>query len=151
MTNRVRSVTIQSESSGVASKDQEGEPIVIDQNSEHYSSNRGESMASITGAVTTVLKAVHPDPFNSESLRAKMFIIQMNNKIADAAEAMNEQKIQYAMLLLRDPALKWTATFINNNREITFGSYLLFKQKFLRRFTDLNSVDSIIEKLMNLK
>ena len=32
-------------------------------------------MTSITDEVTTVLKAVHSDPFNSGSLKAKMFII----------------------------------------------------------------------------
>ena len=98
-----------------------------------------------------VFKAAHLNTFNSRLLKAKMFIIQIDNKIADAAEATEEQKIKYIMLLLRDSALKWATTFINNNEEIIFESYLLFKQKFLRRFTDLNSVKSVIKKLMNFR
>ena len=54
----------------------------------------------------TVLKAVHLNSFHSKSLKAKMFIIQVNNKIADAAEATDRQRICYAMLLLRRPALE---------------------------------------------
>ena len=53
-----------------------------------------------------VLKAVHLDAFYSKSLKAKMFIIQIKNKIADAVKTIDEQKIQYVMLLLRESALK---------------------------------------------
>ena len=97
------------------------------------------------------LKAAHPDPFNSGSLKAKMFIIQVDNKITDAAGASDGWKICYAMSLLRGPALKWMITFVNNNGEITFDTYLQFKQRFLRRFTDPNSVGCAIERLMNLR
>ena len=64
-------------------------------------------MASIiTEEAVTVLKAVYPDSFYSGSLKTKMFIIQIDNKIADAAGATDEQKICYAISLLRGPALK---------------------------------------------
>ena len=69
-------------------------------------------MANITEAAT-VLKAAHFNAFSSESLKAKMFIIQLNNKIMDAAEVINRWKIYYAMLLLWGPVLKWAVTFIN--------------------------------------
>ena len=63
-------------------------------NSEHYLSNRAEFMTStIIIKAVTVLKAVHSNLFNSKLLKIKIFIIQVDNKIADAAEAMNEQKI----------------------------------------------------------
>ena len=57
-------------------------------------------MASITDNTVTVLKAVHLNSFSSESLKVKMFIIQVDNKIADAAEVTEDQKIRYTMLLL---------------------------------------------------
>ena len=50
-------------------------------------------MANITEGSITVLKAVHPNSFNSGLLKAKMFIIQVDNKIADAAGATERRKI----------------------------------------------------------
>ena len=87
---QVREITIRSENSGVKSEDQEGEFININQDSEHYLSNRGESMTSIMRETAITLKAVHSNSFNSELLKAKMFIIQVDNKITDAAEATDE-------------------------------------------------------------
>ena len=106
-------------------------------------------MTSSISAVT-VLKVIYLDSFSSESLKAKMFIIQMNNKIADAVEATEGQKIRYAMLLLHDSVLKWAATFMNNEEEIIFDIYAQFKLRFLRRFMDSNLIESTIKKLMNL-
>ena len=64
-------------------------------------------MASIiTEGVITVLKTVYLDIFHSGSLKVKMFIIQVNNKIANAAGATEEQKIHYAISLLKESALK---------------------------------------------
>ena len=57
-------------------------------------------MASITDNTVTVLKAIHLNSFSSRSLKAKMFIIQMNNKITDVAEIIKDQKIRYTILLL---------------------------------------------------
>ena len=62
-------------------------------------------MASTISAVI-ILKTVYSDLFSSELLRVKMFIIQVDNKITDAAETTENQKIRYAMSLLQDSALK---------------------------------------------
>ena len=53
---------------------------------------------------TSMLKAAHSEPFSSESVKAKIFILQVNNKITDAAGASEERKIKYEMSLLRGPA-----------------------------------------------
>ena len=57
-------------------------------------------MTNTTDSVIMIFKAVYPDSFSSESLKIKMFIIQVDNKIADAAETTEGQKIRYTMLLL---------------------------------------------------
>ena len=57
-------------------------------------------MTSITEDVITVLKTAHLDSFSSRLLKAKMFIIQVNNKITDVAEITEDQKIRYTMSLL---------------------------------------------------
>ena len=49
----------------------------------------------------SMLKAAHSEPFSGKSVKAKIFILQVNNKIADAAEASEERKIRYEMSLLR--------------------------------------------------
>ena len=52
----------------------------------------------------SILKAVHSEPFSSRSVKAKIFILQVDNKITDAAEASEERKIRYKMSLLRRSA-----------------------------------------------
>ena len=42
-------------------------------------------------------------------------------------------------------------TFINEDRETFFRIYKEFKRRFLRYFTDSNSVNNAIKKLMNLR
>ena len=74
--------------------------IKINQHSEHYLSNQEEFMTSITSSAVIILKIIYSDSFSSKSLKAKMFIIQVNNKITDAAGATEGQKIRYAMSLL---------------------------------------------------
>ena len=84
-----------------------GEFIDCDKSSEHYLSDREELMTStITKEVIIVLKTIYFNLFHSESLKTKMFIIQVNNKITDVIETIKRQKICYMMLLLRDSALK---------------------------------------------
>ena len=56
------------------------------------------------GTEANMLKATHFEPFSGESMRAKIFILQTDNKIADVAEATEERKIRYVMSLLRDSA-----------------------------------------------
>ena len=47
-----------------------------------------------------MLKAVHSESFSSKLVKAKIFILQINNKIVNAAGASEERKIHYEMSLL---------------------------------------------------
>ena len=53
--------------------------------------------ASITGLTfstgASVLKAIHLKSFSDGVIKIKIFILQINNKIADAAEVTEEKKI----------------------------------------------------------
>ena len=65
--------------------------------------------ASITAELTykikiSMLKAAHSESFSSRIIKIKIFILHMNNKIADAVEASEERKIRYIMSLLRGSA-----------------------------------------------
>ena len=51
---------------------------------------------------TNMLKAAHSEPFSDELIKIRIFILQINNKIADTAEISEERKIRYRMLLLRE-------------------------------------------------
>ena len=55
---------------------------------------------AVIDSFLSILKAAHLNSFSSGSLKAKMFIIQMNNKITDAAEVTDAQKIRYVIFLL---------------------------------------------------
>ena len=57
-------------------------------------------MTNVTEDFIIVLKAIYSDSFSSKSLKVKMFIIQINNKIADTVRAIKDHKIKYVMLLL---------------------------------------------------
>ena len=72
------------------------------------------------GTGASMLKTVHLEPFSGGLMKAKIFILQVNNKIADAAEASEERKIRYKILLLRRLTAEWTANYIMNMREDTF-------------------------------
>ena len=50
------------------------------------------------------LKAAHPDPFYEGNLKTKIFLQQVDNKIADAARASEGRQIRYMISLLRGPA-----------------------------------------------
>ena len=47
----------------------------------------------VYGIRASILKAVYPESFSSEVLRACIFMLQIDNKIIDAAEASEGQKI----------------------------------------------------------
>jgi hypothetical protein len=83
-------------------------------------------MVSVVGhpsayAETTItLKAVHPDLFSGGTVRARIFIQQMDNKIADAAGASDGRKIRYVVSLLRGQAAEWASTYTDEERYSTF-------------------------------
>ena len=52
----------------------------------------------------SMLKAAHSESFSSGSVKAKIFILQVDNKIADAVRASEDRKIRYEISLLRRPA-----------------------------------------------
>ena len=59
-------------------------------------------LAFSTGA--SMLKAAHSEPFSSGSMKTRIFVLQLINKIVDAAEATEDRKIRYKMSLLRGSA-----------------------------------------------
>lgn len=83
--------------------------------------------------------------------KAKTFIQQIDNKIADVAEMSSGRKIRYATSLLREIAAEWTSIHLDEERNITFDFYKTFRKSFLKRFTDPNSTETAMERLLNLK
>ena len=53
---------------------------------------------------TNMLKITYFKLFSSKIIKAKIFILQINNKITDAAEVLEERKIKYIISLLKDSA-----------------------------------------------
>ena len=51
-----------------------------------------------------ILKAVYSEPFSSRSVKTKIFILQIDNKITNAAGITEKRKIRYKISLLRKPA-----------------------------------------------
>ena len=51
---------------------------------------------------TNILKAAHSESFSGKSVKAKIFILQIDNKIADAAGVIKERKIRYKISLLKE-------------------------------------------------
>ena len=49
-----------------------------------------------------ILKIIYSESFSDKSVKIKIFILQINNKIADTAEASEERKIHYKMSLLQE-------------------------------------------------
>ena len=74
----------------------------------------GPSRWTGTGTDSITLKAAHLDSFYGENLKAKIFLQQVDNKIADAAGASEGQRIRYMISLLRGPAAEQAATYMNN-------------------------------------
>ena len=79
------------------------------------------------------IKAAHPDPFYGGNLKAKIFLQQVDNKIADAARAFERQRIRYMISLLRGPGAEWAATYMDNKRYTTFKRYEDRKRKFSQK------------------
>ena len=103
------------------------------------------------GTGASVLKAVHFEPFSGGAMKARIFILQVDNKIADAVGASEGRKIWYSMSLLRGSAVKWTVNYVTNTGEDMFQTYTNFKAQFLGRFMDSNPLGIAVERLMNIK
>lgn len=115
-------------------------------------------MASTTGPPNIVviqnaiiLKAAHPDPFSTGPLKAKIFIQQINNKIADIFLAMDARKIRYATSLFREAATKWALSKTNDEEIYICLTYREFRKEFLEQFTEPNPTGTAMEKLLNLR
>ena len=111
----------------------------------------GASGWTRTGTNSITLKAAHPDPFYGGNLKAKIFLQQVDNKIANAVGASERQQIRYMISLLREPAAEWTATYMNNEGYTIFKRYGDLRKKFLKRFTDPNSLGTALAQLLQLK
>ena len=61
-------------------------------------------MSSSTNVIT--LKTTHPDLFRKETIKTRIFILQIDNKITDTIEVFEERKIRYVMSLLREITIK---------------------------------------------
>ena len=104
-----------------------------------------------TGTDSITLKAAHPDPFYGGNLKAKIFLQQVDNKIANATGASEGQQIRYMISLLRGSAAEWAATYIDKERYTTFKRYGDLRRKFLERFTDPNLSGTALAQLLRLK
>ena len=54
-----------------------------------------------------MLKADKPSPFSGGVLKAKLFLLQLENKMGDVDNPSDERTIRYAISLLQGPALEW--------------------------------------------
>ena len=108
----------------------------------------GPSRWARTRTDSITLKAAHPDPFYGGNLKAKIFLQQVDNKIADAAGASEGQWIRYMIFLLRGSAAEWAATYMDNKRYTTFTKYRDLRRKFLERFTDPNRSGTALARLL---
>ena len=101
-----------------------------------------------TNLDSITLKAAYPDPFYVGNLKAKIFLQQVNNKIADAGGAFKRRRIRYMIFLLKRPAAKWAAIYMNKKGYTTFKRYGNLKRKFLERFTDPNPSGTALAQLL---
>ena len=81
--------------------------------------------ASITAGLTygievSMLKTVYLESFSGGSVKTKIFVLQVDNKIADAAEAFKRRKIRYEMSLLRGLTAEWAVNYVMNISEDMF-------------------------------
>ena len=123
-----------------------------EQQTEPMASNfAGPSGWAGTGTDRITLKAAHLDPFYGGNLKAKIFLQQVDNKIADAAGASERRRVRYMISLLRGSAAEWAATYMDNKKYTTFTKYGDLRKKFLERFTDPNPSGTALAQLLQLK
>ena len=124
----------------------------LEQQTEPMASNlAGPSGWAGTGTDSITLKAAHLDPFYGGNLKAKIFLQQVDNKIADAVGASEGWRIRYMISHLRGLAAEWAATYMDNKRYTTFTKYGDLRRKFLERFTDPNPSGTALAQLLRLK
>ena len=120
-----------------------------EQRTEPMASNlAGPSGWTGTGTDSITLKAAHPDSFYGGNLKAKIFLQQVDNKIANAAGASEGQRIRYMISLLRGLAAEWAAIYMDDKRYTTFKRYGNLRRKFLEKFTDPNPSGTALARLL---
>ena len=123
--------------------------IPPEQQTEPMASNlTGPSGWAGTRTDSIMLKAAHPDQFYGGNLKAKIFLQQVDNKIADAAGASEGRQIRYMISLLKGSAAEWAATYMDNEEYTTFTKYRDLRRKFLERFTDPNPSGTALAQLL---
>ena len=103
------------------------------------------------GTRVITLKTAHSDPFSRGTVKTKVFIQQVDNKIEDVTGASDGRMIRYATSLLRETTTEWSTTNTDESGRITFRTYEEFRTTFLERFTDLNSSGTAVKRLLNLR
>ena len=58
-------------------------------------------------------KTTHSDSFRRETIKTRIFILQIDNKIMDTTETFEKRKIRYMMFLMREMTTEWTVNYTN--------------------------------------
>ena len=78
----------------------------MESESTRFIGNRKEFMISIADMFTSTnvitLKMTHSDSFRGGTIKTRIFILQIDNKIIDVTRTFKEKKIRYVMSLLRE-------------------------------------------------
>ena len=53
-----------------------------------------------------ILKTIHSNSFREETIKTRIFILQVDNKITNVARTFEKRKIRYVMSLLREITTK---------------------------------------------
>ena len=67
------------------------------------------SMSINTNVIT--FKTIHSDSFRKETIKTRIFILQVDNKITNTTKTFKERKIRYVMFLLREITIEWTVIY----------------------------------------
>ena len=98
----------------------ESEPIRFIRDKEEFMTNITDMSVS-TNVIT--LKTTHPNSFRRGTIKTRIFILQVNNKIIDTTKTFKKRKIRYTMSLLREVIVEWTVTHTNQYEETIFNTY----------------------------